>query len=177
MNIEKSREALALLEVYLGLLQQRVEQIKREKTLPPELQTAVASIVYAATRVGNVPELRQLRRTLERKYGAKFLAAAAGEVEGADPLNAGVSEKLMACVNPGPPAPAEWVQKGLAIAAEQELDVSEEQLYQVRSCRGPSVACFLSHPFVVRRLYGVRSFASDACRPRAAFCRCSPAAL
>jgi Regulator of Vps4 activity in the MVB pathway len=132
MNIERSREAMALVEVYLGLVQQRVEQIKRDKALPPELRTAVTSIVHAANRMESVPELRALRKTFERKWGAKELKAAAGEDEATDPVVAGVAEKLMLCVNPGPPRPNDWVRKGVAIAEEQKVEgVQEEQLYEV----------------------------------------------
>ena len=136
MNMERSREAMALIEVYLGLVQQRVEQIKRDKTLPPELRTTITSIVYAANRVEAVPELRALRKTFERKYGKKELQGAAGEEEGVDPLVAGVAEKLILCVNPGPPVPRDWVRKGIAIATEHSIEgVEEEQLYEVRARR------------------------------------------
>ena len=132
MNIERSREAMALIEVYLGLVQQRVEQMKRDKMLPPELRTAVTSIVYAANRVERVPELRMLRKTFERKYGRAELKAAAGE-EDTNPVAAGVAEKLIACVNPGPPKPSDWVKKGMAIAAEQQVEgIEEARLYEVR---------------------------------------------
>ena len=67
MNIEKTRAAMARIEVYLGLIQQRVEQMKRDKEIPPELLEAVASISYAARRLESVPELEQLRKLFERK--------------------------------------------------------------------------------------------------------------
>jgi hypothetical protein len=149
MNIARTLEALALIEVYLGLVQQRVEQIKRDKNMPPELRTAITSIVYAANRVESLPELRQLRKMFERKYGVRELKAAAGDDLHSDPQNAGVAEKLMICVNPGPPDPLVWVQKGLAIAEEQGIDaVTEKQLYQVRSWNPCMIlpACFSCIP-------------------------------
>jgi hypothetical protein len=133
MNIANTLEALALIEVYLGLVQQRVEQVKRDKQLPPELRTAIMSIVYAANRVESLPELRQLRKTFERKYGVRELKAAAGEDTQTDPQSVGVAEKLLLCVNPGPPDPQKWVARGLAIAEEQKIEgVTEQRLYQVR---------------------------------------------
>jgi hypothetical protein len=132
MNIERSREALALIEVYLGLIQQRVEQIKRDKNIPPELRTAIMSVVYAANRVESLPELRALRRTFERKYGKDELKAAAGEDGAVSPASAGVAEKLILCVSPDPPVPKVWVKTGVAIAAEHNIEVDETLLYEVR---------------------------------------------
>lgn len=44
--------------------------------LPDELRESIASLVYAASRCGEFPELQELRLTIARKYGKEVIARA-----------------------------------------------------------------------------------------------------
>lgn len=43
---------------------------------PPELQEAIASIVFAAPRCSDLPELVHVRNLFAAKYGKEFILAA-----------------------------------------------------------------------------------------------------
>ena len=48
-----------------------------DRDCPSELQEAIASIIYAAPRCSDLPELMQVRNLFSAKYGKEFAAAAA----------------------------------------------------------------------------------------------------
>lgn len=68
-------EAYDLLEQYCQLIIKHRSAIKSQKECPSELKEAIASLVYAAPRCGDLQELQKLRDILS-KCGAEYSAAA-----------------------------------------------------------------------------------------------------
>ena len=65
--------ALEHLELYVELLSQRTALLAKEKDMPLDMRGAIASVVFASTRVQELPELKQIRSMLQAKYGSKFV--------------------------------------------------------------------------------------------------------
>uniref|UniRef100_A0A061RNH3 Regulator of vps4 activity in the mvb pathway protein isoform 2 n=1 Tax=Tetraselmis sp. GSL018 TaxID=582737 RepID=A0A061RNH3_9CHLO len=97
---EKLIAAFDLLELFCDLLSVRLQLIERTKEIPSDMREAIASIIYAARRVPEVPEVLQLSQQLAHKYGKDFAASAAGE-ETCRLVQ--VNEKLIECLSVRPP--------------------------------------------------------------------------
>ncbi|KAI4385932.1 hypothetical protein MLD38_003917 [Melastoma candidum] len=65
-------DAYAMIEGYCILLAERVDLIEREKFCPGELKEAMSSLIFAASRCGELPELHEVRRCLASRYGREF---------------------------------------------------------------------------------------------------------
>jgi len=55
---------------------ERIIAIEKQKTCPNDLKEAIASLVFAAPRCANLPELQGVRSIFSAKYGPKFTTAA-----------------------------------------------------------------------------------------------------
>uniref|UniRef100_A0A803QKA6 Regulator of Vps4 activity in the MVB pathway protein n=1 Tax=Cannabis sativa TaxID=3483 RepID=A0A803QKA6_CANSA len=79
VTMEKNMlDALSMIELYCHLLLDRIKLIgkKRGEPCPEELKEAVSSLIYAASRCGEFPELHKIRAALTSKYGRDFAARA-----------------------------------------------------------------------------------------------------
>lgn len=69
-------DAFVMLESYCNLLIERVHLIEQERECPDELKEASSSLLYASSRVGEFPELQQIRNILISRFGKEFAARA-----------------------------------------------------------------------------------------------------
>eukprot|EP00898_Chlorokybus_atmophyticus_P005303 jgi/Chlat1/5774/Chrsp387S05495 len=73
---QATMQAYDVLELFCELLSVRLPILARSKECPPDLQEAVASIIYAAPRCADLPELTTSRSQFGHKFGKEFVAAA-----------------------------------------------------------------------------------------------------
>ncbi|XP_075475396.1 LOW QUALITY PROTEIN: uncharacterized protein LOC142506129 [Primulina tabacum] len=73
---EKMMAAYDLLEIYCELIVSRLSIIESQKNIPIDLKEAIASLVFASPRCGDVPELLDIRKHFTAKYGKDFTTAA-----------------------------------------------------------------------------------------------------
>ncbi|KAH7404714.1 hypothetical protein KP509_15G039800 [Ceratopteris richardii] len=74
-NIFREEKIVALynlLEHFCHLLVDSIENIKSQRDCPANLKEAVASLIYAAHKCGEIEELNKLSSYLTRKYGTEF---------------------------------------------------------------------------------------------------------
>ncbi|ERN00988.1 uncharacterized protein LOC18429063 isoform X2 [Amborella trichopoda] len=65
-----------LIESYCHLLTERVILIENEKSCPDELKEAISSLIFAASRCGELTELNEVRIIFAMRYGKDFVASA-----------------------------------------------------------------------------------------------------
>lgn len=73
---QNTLDVYAMVESYCHLLIERVNLIEREKACPEELKEAASSLVFVASRCGELPELHEMRVLLSSRYGKEFAASA-----------------------------------------------------------------------------------------------------
>uniref|UniRef100_A0A7N0UFG5 Regulator of Vps4 activity in the MVB pathway protein n=1 Tax=Kalanchoe fedtschenkoi TaxID=63787 RepID=A0A7N0UFG5_KALFE len=83
-------DVFALIQCYCELVLERFHLIEQEKYCPEELKEAISSLLYAASRCGEFPELQEIRAVFTSHYGKEF-AARAIELRN----NCGVSTSLI----------------------------------------------------------------------------------
>ncbi|EXB97158.1 hypothetical protein L484_008648 [Morus notabilis] len=70
-------DAFSLIEYFCQLLLERVKLIAQSKgECPEELKEATSSLIYAASRCGEFPELQKIREVLTPKFGKDFATRA-----------------------------------------------------------------------------------------------------
>ncbi|KAL2635165.1 hypothetical protein R1flu_006644 [Riccia fluitans] len=85
--------AYDILELFCELLTVRLSIIEAQKLCPLDLKEAVSSLIFAAPRCADLPELIQIRTLFSAKYGKEFVAAAA-ELRPECGVNRRIIEKL-----------------------------------------------------------------------------------
>ncbi|XP_031390285.1 uncharacterized protein LOC116202809 isoform X2 [Punica granatum] len=83
-------DVFSMVEAYCHILVQKIGLTKKHKQIPDELREAFATLSFAASRCGELPELLELRRIIASNYSNEFTAHAV-EL----PNNCGVNPKLM----------------------------------------------------------------------------------
>lgn len=75
---QNALDALVMIENYCHLLAERSELIanSREWESPADLKEAASTLIFAASRTGEFPELHEIRRVLTSKYGKDFACSA-----------------------------------------------------------------------------------------------------
>ncbi|KAL3825237.1 hypothetical protein ACJIZ3_021266 [Penstemon smallii] len=73
---ENMMAAYDLLEIYCELIVARLPIIESQKNCPIDLKEAIASVLFASPRCGDVPELLDVRKNFTAKYGKDFTTAA-----------------------------------------------------------------------------------------------------
>ncbi|KAK6126793.1 hypothetical protein DH2020_039463 [Rehmannia glutinosa] len=73
---EKMMSAYDLIEIYCELIVARLPIIESQKICPIDLKEAVASVIFASPRCGDVPELQDVKKHFTEKYGKDFTTAA-----------------------------------------------------------------------------------------------------
>lgn len=69
-------EVFVMIEGYCHALKERVNLIEKQKVCPDELDEAISSLIYAATKCGGFPELQKIRAILTSWFGNEFAARA-----------------------------------------------------------------------------------------------------
>lgn len=85
--------AYEILEMFCEFVLARVPIIESQKECPLELKEAVASIIFAAPRCSDLPDLLSVRNLLATKYGKEFISAAS-ELRPDTSVNRTIIEKL-----------------------------------------------------------------------------------
>lgn len=73
---EKMMVAYELIEIYCELIVARMPIIESQKNCPLDLKEAITSLIFAAQRCGDIPELQDIGKNFTAKYGKDFTAAA-----------------------------------------------------------------------------------------------------
>ncbi|XP_058193951.1 uncharacterized protein LOC131310773 [Rhododendron vialii] len=75
---QNTLDAFVMIEGYCHLLLDRIELIQEERSrvCPEELKEAVSSLVYAARKCGQFPELQEMRMIFTSRFGKEFVTCA-----------------------------------------------------------------------------------------------------
>ncbi|WOH11226.1 hypothetical protein DCAR_0830706 [Daucus carota subsp. sativus] len=73
---EKMVAAYDLIELYCELIAARLPIIESQKNCPIDLKEAIASVIFAAPRCADVPELLDVKKHFTAKYGKEFVTTA-----------------------------------------------------------------------------------------------------
>ncbi|XP_010526826.1 PREDICTED: uncharacterized protein LOC104804285 [Tarenaya hassleriana] len=65
-----------IIELFCELIVTRLTIITKQRECPADLKEGIASVIFAAPRCSEIPELADLRDTFEKKYGRDFVSAA-----------------------------------------------------------------------------------------------------
>ncbi|KAI3982730.1 hypothetical protein MKX01_010213 [Papaver californicum] len=87
------REAYSILELFCEFVLARIPILDSQRECPSELKEAIASIIFAAPRCSDLPELLQIQSLFTTKYGKEFISAAA-ELKPGTSVNRTIIEKL-----------------------------------------------------------------------------------
>nr|GLL43426.1 IST1 homolog [Ipomoea trifida] len=85
--------AYEILEMFCEFVLARVPILESQRECPSELREAVASIIFAAPRCSDLPDLLHVRNLFAAKYGKEFVAAAS-ELRPDTSVNRTIVEKL-----------------------------------------------------------------------------------
>ena len=142
MREEANLEAFDILDLFCELLVVRLRLIEQEKDLPDDLKEAVATCIYAAKRMGELPELGQIKSQFAAKYGREY--AQACEADGTAAA-CGVNRTAIQKLSVAPPTNEEKLAKLRAIAEEHRVPFDEEEatksLAQLLDCFLPPLIC------------------------------------
>ncbi|KAG6601778.1 IST1-like protein, partial [Cucurbita argyrosperma subsp. sororia] len=92
--------AYEILELFCEFVLARVPIIESQKECPVELREAIASIIFAAPRCSDLPDLLQLKNLFAVKYGKEFVSAIS-ELRPDSGVNRSIIEKLAVSAPPG----------------------------------------------------------------------------
>lgn len=65
-----------IIELFCGLVVARCSIISKQRECPADLKEGISSLIFAAPRCSDIPELLEIRRLFEKKYGKDFVSAA-----------------------------------------------------------------------------------------------------
>lgn len=119
-------DVLVMIERYCNLVIERVHLIEQERVCPDELREATSSLLYAASRCGDFPELQEIRTVLTSRFGKEF-AARAIEVRN----NCGVNLTMMQKLSTRMPVLEIRVKVLKEIAAENSIVLQLEETTSV----------------------------------------------
>ncbi|PIN00643.1 Spindle pole body protein [Handroanthus impetiginosus] len=111
-------DVFVVLESYCHLLVERINLIQQEKVCPEELHEAVSTLIYAATRCGEFPELREIRTFFTSCYGKEF-AARAVELRN----NCGVNPRIIQKLSTRMPSLENKMKVLQEIASDNNIDL------------------------------------------------------
>ncbi|GAB4840301.1 hypothetical protein Ancab_021065 [Ancistrocladus abbreviatus] len=85
--------AYEILEMFCEFVLARVPILESQRDCPPELQEAIASIIFAAPRCSDLPDLLQIKNLFTAKYGKEYVSAIS-ELRPDTSVNRTIIEKL-----------------------------------------------------------------------------------
>ncbi|XP_010551261.1 PREDICTED: IST1 homolog [Tarenaya hassleriana] len=109
--------AYEILELFCEFVLARVPVLETQKECPRELREAISSIIFAAPRCSEVPDLLQIRNLFGSKYGKEFIMSAS-ELRPDSGVNRTIIEKL------SPSAPSGEVKLKLLKEIAQEYNLN-----------------------------------------------------
>ncbi|CAO2830002.1 unnamed protein product [Amaranthus hypochondriacus] len=86
-------EAYEILEMFCEFVLARVPILESQRNCPSELQEAITSIIFAASRCSDIPDLLQVKNLFAAKYGKDFISAVS-ELRPDTSVNRTIIEKL-----------------------------------------------------------------------------------
>ncbi|ESW14910.1 hypothetical protein PHAVU_007G027900 [Phaseolus vulgaris] len=92
--------AYEILELFCEFVLARVPIVENQKECPSELREAIASIIFAAPRCSDVPDLLHIKNLFTTKYGKEFVSAVS-ELRPDSGVNRTIIEKLSVTAPPG----------------------------------------------------------------------------
>lgn len=143
IRLDFTIEAYELLALMCDLLFERCQLISMEKVCPEDMHQTLSTLVYASGRC-EVPELKEVTRQIELKYGKGFIKFARDNAR-RDNEKPRVNERVVQKLGVSPPS-AYLVVKYLTAIAEEyrveewtptSLDMDEDAL-QSQAMPGPS---------------------------------------
>ncbi|CAD5312596.1 unnamed protein product [Arabidopsis thaliana] len=119
---QNTLDVLFFIHGYFTLCLDRIHLFEHNRDCPEELLEAVSGLLFAASRIGEFPELQEIRNVLISRFG-KDLAARSIELRS----NCGVDPKIIQKLSTRPP-PKEVRMKALKeIAAENNIVLKLDQ--------------------------------------------------
>ncbi|KAL9267157.1 IST1-like protein [Drosera capensis] len=91
--------AYGIIEMFCEFILARVPILESQRECPPELQEAIASIMFAAPRCSDLPDLLQVKNLFAAKYGKEF-ASSVSELRPDSGVNRTIIEKLSVSAPP-----------------------------------------------------------------------------
>ncbi|KAK4775143.1 hypothetical protein SAY86_010078 [Trapa natans] len=73
---EKRMAAYDYIEIFCEFVAARMSMIESQKACPKDLKEAISSLIFASPRCTEIPELKDVRKHFEQKYGKAFVTAA-----------------------------------------------------------------------------------------------------
>ncbi|KAJ8478617.1 hypothetical protein OPV22_022344 [Ensete ventricosum] len=113
-------DVFAMVEHYCHLLAERAVLLDH-KECPEELREAIASLIFAASRCGELPELHEVRAIFSSKYGKEFVGAA-------------LELRNDCCVNP------KVIQK--LSTAQPSLEIRQRVTKEIAAEKGLKLECY-----------------------------------
>lgn len=111
-------EVLQIIALHCALLKERVKLLDSSPTIPHDMRQCVTTLVYAADRIDDVPELTKIRSNLMLKYKKELTGWLASEEKTRENVNERVFERL----SPKPPNARIVLGYMVHIAKENNLD-------------------------------------------------------
>ncbi|XP_040996772.1 uncharacterized protein LOC121242851 [Juglans microcarpa x Juglans regia] len=115
-------DVFVMIESYCNLLIERINLIEQERVCPDELKEAISSLLYAASRCGEFPELQEIRAVLTTRYGKEF-ASRAIELRN----NCGVNHKMILKLSTRQPSLENRMKVLKEIASENNIVLQLEE--------------------------------------------------
>ncbi|KAL5538526.1 hypothetical protein UlMin_044688 [Ulmus minor] len=114
---ENMMAAQEIIELFCELITVRLPIIESQRECPLDLKEAISSVIFAAPRCADLPELLQVHMLFAAKYGKEFIAAATELMP-----NCGVNRQLIELLSIRAPSPEKKLKLLKEIAEENELD-------------------------------------------------------
>ncbi|XP_074274867.1 uncharacterized protein LOC141598933 [Silene latifolia] len=92
--------AYEIIEMFCEFVLARVPILESQRECPIELREAITSIIFAAPRCSDLPDLLQIKNLFTAKYGKEFISAIS-ELRPDTSVNRTIIEKLSVCAPPG----------------------------------------------------------------------------
>ncbi|XP_062099347.1 uncharacterized protein LOC133805241 [Humulus lupulus] len=114
---ENMMAAQEILELFCELISVRLPIIESQRECPLDLKEAISSVIFAAPRCADLPELLQVQIAFASKYGREFVAAATELMP-----DCGVNRQLIELLSVRAPSPDKKLKLLKDIAEEHEVD-------------------------------------------------------
>ncbi|XP_037435731.1 uncharacterized protein LOC119302790 [Triticum dicoccoides] len=114
---QNTMAANEIIELFCELIVTRLPIIAKQKECPADLKEGICSLIFAAPRCSELPELTRMRDLFEKKYGKDFVAAAVDLRP-----NAGVNNLLIEKLSANKPSGQTKLKVLKDIAKEHQID-------------------------------------------------------
>ncbi|KAM0851588.1 hypothetical protein ACQ4PT_052288 [Festuca glaucescens] len=114
---QNTMAANEIIELFCELIVTRLPIIAKQKECPADLKEGICSLIFAAPRCSELPELSRIRDLFEKKYGKDFVAAAVDLRP-----NAGVNNLLIEKLSVNKPSGQTKLKVLKDIAKEHQID-------------------------------------------------------